>query len=212
MPVRQVPDDNAPLWLPLLQETGDLDRSYVTPESIAELEATSDRYLAPALRSMQRRGTSTTTPSRHCGPTFQGASCRTLTMTDLITRWTENTSIRNNAAKWIVQGVDHRQALFPFPLRVFDSDNGSAFINHTVVDWMQARDIAQTRSRLYRKNDQATVESKKNHVIRTHVFHWSYDAPEELALLGQLWPLVSLRLNSFLPPTSPARSTGSSSD
>ena len=69
---------------------------------------------------------------------------------------------------------------------IFDSDCGSEFINHEVAGWLQARDIAQTRSRPYQKNDQAHVESKNNHVVRKHAFHWRYDTPDELALLGQL--------------------------
>jgi hypothetical protein len=223
------------VWLPLLAEAGDLDKPFATPQTIAELEAMSpatiDRYLAPARRSMQLRGISTTKPSpllrnsiglskvgdepatvpgvieadtvAHCGPTFVGEFARTLTMTDLVTGWTENASIRNNASKWIVQAVADLQGMFPFPLRVFDSDNGSEFINHDVADWLQERDIAQTRSRPYKKNDQATVESKNNHVVRKHAFHWRYDTAEELALLGELWPLVSMRLNFFTPTKKP---------
>ena len=193
--------------------------------------ATIDRYLVPARRSMQLRGISTTKPSpllrnsiglskagderpttpgvieadtvAHCGPTLAGEFARTLTMTDLVTGWTENASIRNNASKWIVQAVADLEGMFPFPLQVFDSDNGSEFINHDVADWLQERDIAQTRSRPYQKNDQATVESKNNHVVRKHAFHWRYDTPEELALLNELWPLVSLRLNFFTPTKKP---------
>lgn len=130
----------------------------------------------------------------HCGPTFVGEAARSLTMTDLVTGWTENASIRNNASKWIIGAVEQLQNRFPFPLVVFDSDNGSEFINHDVADWLQARDIAQTRSRPYKKNDQATVESKNNHVVRT---------TEELALLNELWPLVSARLNFFTPTKKP---------
>lgn len=224
------------LWLPLLQEAGDLAMPFATPATIAELEAMSpatiDRYLAPARDRMRLRGISTTTPASsllrnsiglskagdeppttpgvieadtvaHCGPTFAGEFARTLTMTDLVTGWTENASIRNNASKWIVQAVGDLQGRFPFPLVVFDSDNGSEFINHDVAGWLQARDIAQTRSRPYRKNDQATVESKNNHVVRKHAFHWRYDTPEELALLNELWELVSLRLNFFTPTKKP---------
>jgi hypothetical protein len=139
----------------------------------------------------------------HCGPTFEGEFARTLTMTDLVTGWTENASIRNNASKWIVEAVDGLQGMFPFPMRVFDSDNGSEFINHQVADWLQERDIDQTRSRPYKKNDQATVESKNNHVVRKHAFYWRYDTAEELALLGELWPVVSLRLNFFTPTKKP---------
>lgn len=225
-----------PLWLPLMEEAGDLDTPFATPATIAEIQvmspATIDRYLAPARRRMQLRGMSTTTPApqvlrnsiglskagdappttpgvieadtvAHCGPTFQGEFCRTLTMTDLVTGWTENAATRNNASKWILQAVEDLQGMFPFPLIVFDSDNGSEFINHDVASWLQARDIAQTRSRPYRKNDQATVESKNNHVVRKHAFYWRYDTGEELALLGELWELVSLRLNFFTPTKKP---------
>jgi len=88
-------------------------------------------------------------------------------------------------------------------MAVFDSDCGSEFINHEVADWLQDRDIAQTRSRPYQKNDQAHVESKNNHVVRKHAFYWRYDTPAELELLNELWPLVSLRLNFFTPTKKP---------
>lgn len=40
-------------------------------------------------------------------------------------------------------------------------------------------------------------------LVRKHAFHWRYDTPEELALLNELWPLVSLRLNFFTPTKKP---------
>jgi hypothetical protein len=193
--------------------------------------ATVDRYLRPARNRMRLKGISTTKASpllrtsikirtvaderdvrpgaieadtvAHCGPSFIGEFARTLTMTDMVTGWTENASIRNNASRWITQSVEDLVASFPFPLISFDSDNGSEFINHDVAEWLQARDIEQTRSRPYRKNDQATVESKNNHVVRKHAFYWRYDTPTELLLLNELWPLVSLRLNFFTPTRKP---------
>lgn len=162
--------------------------------------ATVDRYLAPACQRMAIKGLSTTKPDpllrnsirirtcadeapdtpgvieadtvAHCGPTLIGEFVRTLTMTDIVTGWTENCSIRNNAAKRVTAGVEELQAMFPFPMAVFDSDNGSEFINHDVVAWLQTRDIEQPRSRPYKKNGQATVESKNNHVVRKHAFYW----------------------------------------
>lgn len=223
------------LWLPLLDEAGDLDKAFATEVARQELAAMSaatvDRYLRPARDRMRLKGISTTKPSpllrnsikirtvaderdegpgaieadtvAHCGPTFIGEFARTLTMTDMVTGWTENASIRNNASRWITQAVTELQASFPFPLVSFDSDNGSEFINNDVIGWLQARDIEQTRSRPYRKNDQATVESKNNHVVRKHAFYWRYDTPAELALLNELWPLVSMRLNFFTPTRKP---------
>jgi hypothetical protein len=189
--------------------------------------ATVDRYLKPARDRMRIKGISTTKPSpllrnsiairtcadeapeapgvieadtvAHCGPTLIGEFARTLTMTDLVTGWTENCSIRNNASKWILAGIEQLQERFPFPMVIFDSDCGGEFINHEVAGWLQASDIEQTRSRPYQKNDQAHVESKNNHVVRKHAFYWRYDTPEELELLNRLWQLVSLRLNFFTP-------------
>ena len=143
--------------------------------------ATVDRYLKAARDKMRIKGISTTKPSpllrnsitirtcsdeapkvpgvieadtvAHCGPTLIGEFARTLTMTDVVTGWTENCSIRNNATKWIMAGIEELQQWFPFDLVIFDSDCGSEFINHEVADWLQARDIEQTRSRPYQKND-----------------------------------------------------------
>lgn len=196
-------------------------------ELAAMSAATVDRYLKPARDRMRIKGISTTKPSpllrnsitirtctdeapqapgvieadtvAHCGPTLIGEFVRTLTMTDVVTGWTENTSIRNNASKWITEGVEELQGRFPFPMVIFDSDCGSEFINYEVAGWLQARDIAQTRSRPYQKNDQAHVESKNNHVVRKHAFYWRYDTPQERELLNRLWELVSLRLNFFTP-------------
>lgn len=196
-------------------------------ELAAMSAATVDRYLKPARDRMRIKGISATKPSpllrnsirirtcaeeapdspgvieadtvAHCGPTLVGEFARTLTMTDLVTGWTENYSIRNNASTWIVAGIEGLQARFPFAMATFDSDCGGEFINHEVAGWLQARDIEQTRSRPYQKNDQAHVESKNNHVVRKHAFYWRYDTPAELELLNRLWPLVSLRLNFFTP-------------
>jgi hypothetical protein len=58
----------------------------------------------------------------HCGPTLIGEFARTLTTSDLVTGSTENHSIRNNPAKWIVEGIEELQQRFPFPMVIFDSD------------------------------------------------------------------------------------------
>jgi hypothetical protein len=193
--------------------------------------ATVDRYLAPARAAFDLKGRSATRPGlllrnsitirkagdeledvpgmlecdtvAHCGPTLLGEFARTLTMTDMSSGWTECGSIRNNASKWILEAVEGLREEFPFPVTGFDSDNGSEFINHDVADWLQKEDIAFTRSRPYKKNDQATVESKNNHVVRKHAFYWRYDTTEERELLNRLWRRVSLRMNFFTPTKKP---------
>ncbi len=46
--------------------------------------------------------------------------------------------------------------LLPFALRGFDMDNDSVFMNETVRDYCTEAGVEFTRSRPYRKNDQAS--------------------------------------------------------
>ena len=60
-----------------------------------------------------------------------------------------------------------------------DFDNGTEFLNKAVITWAGERDIYFTRSRPYKKNDQATIESKNNHLVRKYGFYYRYDTSEE---------------------------------
>ena len=193
------------------------------------MRPTIDRYLAPVRATEQLRGKSTTkagplafaAPSRsarpageieaepgffevdtvaHCGPTLKGEFTRTVNMTDVLTGWTFTRSIRNNAEKHIISALDAAVGCVPFPVLGMDFDNGSEFINHSVVRWAGDLDIYFTRSRPYRKNDQATIESKNNHLVRRYAFYYRYDTSEEREVLGRLWEQVNVKLN-FLTPT-----------
>ena len=94
-------------------------------------------------------------------------------------------------------GVEQLTELFPFDMVIFDSDCGSEFINHEVAAWLQARDIEQTRSRPYQKNDQAHVESKNN-LWCVSSASIGATTPAELELLNRLWRLV--RATELLRP------------
>jgi hypothetical protein len=52
------------------------------------------------------------------------------------------------------------RAKLPFPLLGLDVDNDSAFINETLLGYCQEGRLELTRSRAYRKNDQAWIEQK----------------------------------------------------
>ena len=200
----------------------------VRDELVAMSAATIDRYLAPVRATEQLRGKSTAKAGpllrssikirkagdeieaepgffevdtvAHCGPTLKGEFTRTVNMTDVLTGWTFTRSIRNNAEKHIISALDAAVGCVPFPVLGMDFDNGSEFINHSVVRWAGDLDIYFTRSRPYRKNDQATIESKNNHLVRRYAFYYRYDTSEEREVLGRLWEQVNVKLN-FLTPT-----------
>lgn len=203
----------------------------VADELRAMSAATIDRYLAPIRAKDPLRGISTTTPGpllrhsitirkagdeieavpgffegdtvAHCGPTNKGEYCRSVDLTDMHTGWTYTRAIKNNAHLHIRDALDRFMAEIPFEVTGVDFDNGSEFINYDVIGWAAELDIYFTRSRPYQKNDQATIESKNNHIVRKYAFYWRYDTAEQLRLLNELWRLVNDRHNYLTPTKKP---------
>lgn len=91
----------------------------------------------------------------------------------------------------------------PFAVTGLGFDNGGEFLNRAVINWAAERDIYFTRSRPYRRNDQATIESKNNHLVRRYAFYFRYDTDEERHALNRLWKLVNDRLNYLTPTIKP---------
>ena len=135
----------------------------------------------------------------HEGGNAVGEHCYTLTVTDIATGWTENRSVRNKARKWVIAALEDITGIMPFPVLGVDSDNGSEFINHHLLDWCQKRQITFTRSRPGNSNDGAHVEQKNWAIVRTVAGYHRYDTTAELALLNEIWVLQSQMTNYFLP-------------
>jgi len=201
-------------------------------EELLEMSAaTIDRYLAPAKAKDQISGVSTTKPSpllrnsvkvrkagdevedepgffegdtvAHCGPTLKGEFARTLNLTDVHIGWVFTRTVRNNANTHILAGLKAGVHEIPYEVTGLDFDNGTEFLNKAVITWAAQMEIFFTRSRPYKKNDQATIESKNNHLVRKYAFYYRYDTPEEQAVLNRLWPLVNDRLNYLTPTIKP---------
>jgi hypothetical protein len=133
----------------------------------------------------------------HCGHTLKGEFIRTLTLTDVYNSWTENIAIRNNSHRYIKEGLETGEGRFPYKIKGYDFDNGSEFINHDIVKWANKKDLYFTRSRPYRKNDNAHVEQKNNDLVRRLVGYNRYDTPKELKLMNELYELSSKFYNGF---------------
>lgn len=135
----------------------------------------------------------------HCGSRAKGQYAFTLTATDVFTGWIVNWAIKNKAARWVAAAMDEIQDEFPYPIDHIHSDNGSEFLNDPVTTWCNAHNIRMTRSRPHHSNDNPFVEQKNEAVVRRSAFNYRYDTDAELGLLNELWPLVNLRKNLFLP-------------
>lgn len=107
----------------------------------------------------------------HCGDSMSGTFAWTVTLTDIMSGWTECESI------WGKNGVDVVKALraiekrLPFSIKCFYFDNGSEFLNDDIFKaFVQPKNgdekIKVFRSRPYRKNDQCYVEQKNYTHVR----------------------------------------------
>jgi hypothetical protein len=135
----------------------------------------------------------------HCGQTTEGQYLNTLTATDLATGWTECLAIPNKTQLAVSAAILELRHRLPFPLLGLDSDNGSEFINDTLLRYCQSEQITFTRSRPYYKNDQAHVEQKNWSIVRHTVGYDRLETPEELALLVSIYADLRLYVNFFQP-------------
>ena len=91
----------------------------------------------------------------HSGPTAKGSFVQTLTLTDIATGWTECAPVLVREQRLLTEVLSELRKVLPFALIGFDTDNDSVFMNETVRDYCTEAGVEFTRSRPYRKNDQA---------------------------------------------------------
>jgi len=213
-----------PLWLPHLKK----GVSPAVRQQLPALSAaTIDRLLAPLRARHPRRGLSTTKPGSllrhqvalrggpanttepghleadtvaHCGDTTAGDFIYSLTVTDPASGWTENRATWNKAAAGILAQYQDMEKALPFAVKSFHSDNGSEFLNWSLHHHLRESGVPFTRSRAYRKNDNAHVEQKNWTHVRQLFGHDRLEHPGLVEFMNDIyrheWRLLQ---NYFLP-------------
>ena len=213
------------LWLPFDQSIAAEARTQL--ETISA--ATIDRLLAPVRRLHTKCGLATTKPGSllkkhipiktnqwdehipgfleadtvaHCGTSTAGMYAFTLNAVDIATNWSEQRALWGKGERNTLEALSSIEAALPFRLRGFDCDNGSEFMNWTILAHYtkRKRPVAYTRSREYHKNDNAHVEGKNWTHVRQYLGYERFDDPTIVPLLNDLytneWRLL---MNFFLP-------------
>jgi len=136
----------------------------------------------------------------HCGPSASGEFICSFNLTDICTGWTETRAIMGKGETGVIAALEEVRLELPFDLVAIDSDNGSEFINHHLMRWCKKHTIAFTRSRPYKKNDNAHIEQKNwTHVRR--IFGWDrYDTPEQCAMMNALYRSELYHMQNFFQP------------
>jgi hypothetical protein len=125
----------------------------------------------------------------HCGESMSGDFVWSVTLTDVHTQWTETRAIWNRGQHAVCERIKEVEKALPFPIVGFDSDNGGEFLNWHLVNYFNQRPkpVGFTRSRPYRKNDNARVEQKNWTHVRQLVGYSRLGTPEQAEALNDLY-------------------------
>lgn len=215
-----------PDWLPAYEADQRRLDSDVRQALLGASRATLDRLLVPARIAHRRRATTrpgsllrgeipirTEWPENApgylevdtvalCGGSLDDRHGWVLDGVDIHTTWSVLRGLPNRSQASVCGHLDDVRARLPFAWRGLDSDNGGEFINHQLQGYCAAQEpkILFTRSRAYKKNDQAHIEQKNFTNVRQWFGYQRYDHPDVWPLIDTLCrgPLDQL-LNYFLP-------------
>lgn len=135
----------------------------------------------------------------HCGERVDGAFLNTLVLTDIATAWTEFVPLLRRSYSDVKVSLEAIRQAMPMPLLGLDTDNGSEFINHELFEYCDSEKISFTRSRPYRKNDQAHVEQKNGNIVRRIVGYDRYEGEQAWDCMLRLYRVLRLYVNFFQP-------------
>lgn len=216
------------LWLPFY-EKGHGKLKPLTRKKLRSMSAaTMDRMLKPIRFKYRRRGLSGTKPGSllknqisirtdnwdiktagfmeadtvaHCGNSLSGDFVWSLVFTDIASGWTDTRGVWNKGAHGVIAAVQDIEAQLPFELLGFDCDNGSEFLNHHLWSYFvdRKKPVQFTRSRPYKKNDNAHVEQKNWTHVRQLLGYDRLENPKMVELLNELYRDWSLYQNFFCP-------------
>ena len=135
----------------------------------------------------------------HYGETTAGQYLNTLNVVDISTGWTECLAVYQKTQQAVFEAVLQLRQRLPLPLLGIDSDNGGEFINNILFRYCQSEQITFTRSRPYKKNDQAHLEQKNWSVVRHLIGYDPFETQAELSILSTIYEDLRLYVNFFQP-------------
>lgn len=214
-----------PLWV--AHSNGSLNQK-IKRQLLTISPAQIDRILRPARVGVPKKGLGTTRPGTllrhqiptrsgppdtskpgavevdtvaHCDDTTAGDYVNSLTLTELFSGWTENRAVWNKGSQAILEQLKLLEQSVPFTMKSFHSDNGSEFLNWPLHQYLTGRrlKIPWTRSRAYRKNDNAHCEQKNWTHVRQLLGYERFGHPELVAPLNALYRTWSQYQNHFRP-------------
>jgi Integrase core domain len=135
----------------------------------------------------------------HCGEVNRGSYIHSLVVTDIASGWTESAPLVVRESSLVVETLERIRVGLPFALRALDVDNGSEFVNERLIQYCLSHGIELTRSRPYRKNDQAWVEQKNGAIVRKLLGYRRFEGIAAAKAIARLYGASRLFVNFFQP-------------
>jgi len=139
----------------------------------------------------------------HCDDSTEGDYVNSLTFTELFSGWTENRAVWNKSADAVLLQLRELEQVVPYEMKDFHTDNGGEFLNWALHRYLSGRPmkLPWTRSRAYRKNDNAHCEQKNWTHVRQLFGHERFEHPELVPLMNDLYALEWSQYTNHFKPT-----------
>jgi hypothetical protein len=135
----------------------------------------------------------------HNGGTSLGHFAYTVHLTDVVLGWSARRAVLGRGSRAVSQAISQMVAQWPVPIWGLHVDNGSEFINVNLVAYAREHHLHLTRSRPYRKNDNAHIEQKNRQFVREIVGYDRYDSPAQVEWLNAVYDALDPYVNLFVP-------------
>jgi len=220
---------SVPLWLPFYKKrflSDDIKEQLLTMSP-----ATIDRLMVQKRNKIGKLGLATTKPGSilkshipvktnqwdetcpgylesdtvaHCGTSIAGSFVYTVNTVDIATGWTEQRAVWGKGYQGMEQALSRIENVLPFPMLGFDSDNGSEFLNWHIYRYLTGRGtpVQFTRSRPYKKNNNAHIEEKNWSIIRQYLGYNRFEQVELVEELNQIYTSEWRLYMNFFRPSS----------
>ena len=231
-----------------LRGQGSLRMSDETALKLMEISpATTDRLLKREKVSLRRRRDSSTKPGLlrnlvrlaldyerppepghlqvdlviHCVGNPCGHYVCTVSATDIFTGWSVAWACLGKLQQAVFEALEKVFSSFPFPIKSFQTDNGSEFLNAHLVRWSSETGIDYIKSQPYKKEENAYVvespaekpsndhrytssrldfqEERNGHLVRKFVGYLRLDTHGEAEALNEAYESLILLHNLFIP-------------
>ena len=135
----------------------------------------------------------------HNGGSSQGQYAYTLTVVDIVTGYSRHRAVPNRSQAAVFQAIEYVLDAWPMKPWGIHSDNGSEFMSNHLRKFCQKEELKFTRSRPYRKNDNAHVEQKNRQYVREVVGYERYETSQDVDWLNAVYACLDTYANLFLP-------------